>query len=231
MGWAKSLALFVGAGTILLLGTQFVIPAVGDALDVELVVAWFLVAGGLVFLPLLGVGYVLLRQESRPLQRGTWAGRLRFRKMDRLDWFWTGGAVALIIGMTAVIQLGLQAWHGDVDLHPPFLAFDPLSPGRYWILAAWIPFWIVNIMSEEVVWRGVLLPRQELALGRHAWVANAVGWTVFHVAFGWQLIAILLPILFILPYVVQRRGNSWIGVIVHAGINGPAFVAVSFGLT
>jgi len=230
MGWGGTLALFVAAGTVLLLGTRLLIPAVGDALGVERIIAWFLVAGGVVFLPLLAVGYLLLRQESRPGQRGGWGGRLRFRRMDRGDWFWTLGAVALILGLTAAIQLGLQAWHGDVDLHPPFMAFDPLSPGRYWILAAWLPFWVVNIMSEEVVWRGVLLPRQEAALGRHAWFANAVGWTVFHVAFGWQLLAVLLPILFVLPYVVQRRGNSWIGVIVHAGINGPAFVAISLGL-
>jgi len=36
--------------------------------------------------------------------------------------------------------------------------------------------------------------------------------------------------LFILPYIVQRRRNSWVGVAIHAGVNGPGFVAVAFGL-
>ena len=46
---------------------------------------------------------------------------------------------------------------------------DPLTPGRYWLLAAWVPCWVLNIMGEEILWRGVMVPRQEAALGRRAW--------------------------------------------------------------
>jgi hypothetical protein len=73
-----------------------------------------------------------------------------------------------------------------------------------------------------------MLPRQEASLGSQAWLANAVGWLLFHSAFGWQLCLLLVPILVILPYVVQRRQNSWVAVIIHAGLNGPGFVAVAF---
>jgi hypothetical protein len=62
------------------------------------------------------------------------------------------------------------------------------------------------------------------------WIANAVGWALFHLAFGWQLLLLLLPILIILPYIVHRRRNTWIGVLLHAGLNGPAFVAIALGL-
>jgi hypothetical protein len=74
------------------------------------------------------------------------------------------------------------------------------------------------------------MPRQEMALGRWAWLANGIGWMLFHVAFGGAIFVALWPILFVLPYVVQHRRNSWIGVIVHAGLNGPGFLAVAFGL-
>jgi len=70
------------------------------------------------------------------------------------------------------------------------------------------------------------MPRQEMALGRWAWLANGIGWMLFYVA----IFVALWPILFVLPYVVQHRRNSWIGVIVHAGLNGPGFLAVAFGL-
>lgn len=73
--------------------------------------------------------------------------------------------------------------------------------------------------------------RQEAVFGRWAWLANGAGWSLFHVAFGGAVFVALWPILFILPYVVQRRRNTWIGVIVHASPNGPGFLAVAFGLT
>jgi hypothetical protein len=47
---------------------------------------------------------------------------------------------------------------------------------------------------------------------------------------GWQLILILIPIFFIQPYLVQKRKNTWIGVIIHAGLNGLGFLSVAFGL-
>ncbi len=75
-----------------------------------------------------------------------------------------------------------------------------------------------------------MLPRQELAFGNWAWLFHGIGWGIFHISFGWKFLITLLPILFIQSYVVQRRKNSWIGVVIHGGINGPAFLAISFGL-
>jgi hypothetical protein len=37
------------------------------------------------------------------------------------------------------------------------------------------------------------------------------------------------PIIIAIPYLVQKRANTWIDVILHGGINGPAFIAVSLG--
>jgi len=73
--------------------------------------------------------------------------------------------------------------------------FEPLTPERTWLLAIWLPFWVLNIMGEEILWRGVLLARQEQTFGRWAWLVNSGGWLLFHLAFGWQLLVVLLPIL------------------------------------
>jgi hypothetical protein len=44
-----------------------------------------------------------------------------------------------------------------------------------------------------------------------------------------MILLTLWPTTFILPYLVQRTKNSSTGVLVHAGVNGPGFLAVAFG--
>lgn len=86
---------------------------------------------------------------------------------------------------------------GEVDLHPAFMAMDPIDSGRYWILAAWLPFWALNIIGEEFLWRSVVLPRQEVAFGHWAWLANGVGWLIFHLSFGATILLTLWPIVLV----------------------------------
>lgn len=197
---------------------------------VEPVLLWFGVASLLVFAPLLITGFLLLCQENSLAVSHLWQDRLRFRSMERSDWLWSLGALAAVSVLSAGSLAMLNTFAGHVEMQPSFISMEPLTPGRYWILAMWLPFWVLNIMGEEVLWRGVVMPRQEMALGRWAWLANGIGWMLFHVAFGGAIFVALWPILFVLPYVVQHRRNSWIGVIVHAGLNGPGFLAVAFGL-
>jgi len=51
-----------------------------------------------------------------------------------------------------------------------------------------------------------------------------------HTHFGIQLLILLIPILFILPYAVQKTQNTWVGITIHALVNGPAFIMVSLGV-
>jgi membrane protease YdiL (CAAX protease family) len=110
------------------------------------------------------------------------------------------------------------------------MAFEPLGPGRYWILGAWLPFFVLNIIGEEFVWRGVILPRQEVAFGGRAWLVNGILWLLFHAAFPWQVLLTLLPITLILPYVVQRRRSTWSGIVIHGGFGAVGFLVLAFGL-
>jgi membrane protease YdiL (CAAX protease family) len=229
MSISQSRVIFIIAAVALLLHTQLFIPWLSDAAGIEIIVSWFLCAGLGVFLPLLIAAWVLLEREG-PLRPSIWRERLRFRAMNREDWMWTLGGVLAIGTLSMVIMKLIEAFAGAVHTQPPFMRFEVLGPGRYWILLAWLPFWLLNIMGEEILWRGVMLPRMEEGIGSLAWLHHALGWTVFHVAFGWQLLLTLLPILFILPFIVQRRANSWIGVIIHAVLNGPAFVLIALGV-
>ena len=110
------------------------------------------------------------------------------------------------------------------------MKYDPLTPERYWILLVWIPFFFCNIMGEEVLWRGVIIPRQEIYFVEYTWIIHGFGWIVFHIPFGLPVILTAIPTFFIIPYIVQKTKNSWPGVIIHAALNGPALIAISFQL-
>ena len=172
----------------------------------------------------------ILRNEGVKIGKNTWEDRLRFKKMNKTDWLWSIGSIIMIgILSFAIIKL-LEVLIEKVESHPSFMYFEPLTPDRYWILLIWFPYWLLNIMGEEILWRGVILSRQELIFRKNAWLIHGIFWGIFHIAFGWQLLLTLIPILFIQSYVVQRRKNSWTGVVIHAVINGPSFIAISFGL-
>lgn len=228
--WPGRVALlFAGAGLLLWAVTRAVIPAVAGRTDIEPVLLWFVFGGGGVFLPLVITAHLILRNE--PGAHSSWsARRLRFRRLTRADWLWTCGGLAAIALLSAPSLMLVKMFSETVQLHPAFMRMEPVTPDRYWLLAVWLPFWVLNIAAEELLWRGVLLPRQEVSLGRVAWLINGAGWLLFHLAFGPVILLTLWPTTFILPYVVQRTKNSWTGVLIHAGLNGPAFLALAFGI-
>jgi len=186
LGLAATALAFMVAALLLALATRVVIPALNPRVEVEPIILWFASASVVVFAPLLLIAYSLLRQEAAIAQPDLWPElwrvRLRFRPMTKTGWMWSVAALVLVGLLSGGTLAVLRLLWGDVDPHPAFMA--PIDSGRYWILAAWVPFWVLNVVGEELLWRGVLLPRQEVAFGRWAWLANGVGWLFFHVSFG-----------------------------------------------
>jgi membrane protease YdiL (CAAX protease family) len=130
-----------------------------------------------------------------------------------IGWFALGGLIfaTLILAVGGIAAVGVSTGVVMVFIvgiaesaQPAFLSLTPLGADRLWILLVWVPFWLLNILGEEFLWRGVILPRQELAFGQHAWLANAAGWLVFHLACGWAVILLVTPIVFILPWTGER---------------------------
>ena len=228
MGFGLSLIIFGIASIALILETKFLIPILNETM--EPILSWFIVASFGIFIPLLIIAIFLLKNEKALFQPNLWRERLCFRRINKTDWQWVFGAIIVIGIMSLGLMKVLEFFVGQIEYQPPFMAFEPLTAGRYWLLAVWFPYWVLGFMSEEILWRGTILPRQEVAFGKWAWVVHGAGCGLFHIVFGWQLLISLLPLLFIQSYVVQRRKNTWVGVIIHATINGPAFIAIAFGL-
>ncbi|MCK4661599.1 MAG: CPBP family intramembrane metalloprotease [Bacteroidales bacterium] len=230
MGLLHSFSIYILAAFLLFSLTKYLIPFLSEKTGQETILFWFIIAGLGIFLPLIVTAIVILKTEGYNISNKTWTQRLRFVKISKKDLIWSIGGLLLVIILSGLIMKGLELLIGKFDNSPQFMSFESLSKGRYWLLAVWFPYWILNILGEEILWRGVMLPRQEISFGKYAWLIHACGWGLFHIAFGWQLLIILIPLIFIQSYIVQKTKNSWTGVIMHGGINGPSFIAIALGL-
>lgn len=230
LGLLGSFAIYIPAAVLMYCLSKYLIPYLSETTGQETILFWFIVAGIGIFTPLIITAILILRTEGYKISKSTWIERLRFRKITKLDLVWSFVGLILVGIFSGLIIKLLELIVGQFDHSPAFMSFEPLTKGRYWLLLVWAPYWILNILGEEFLWRGVMLPRQEIVFGKYTWIIHGFGWGLFHVAFGWQLLITLIPLIFIQSYIVQKTKNTWIGVIMHGGLNGPGFIAISFGL-
>lgn len=230
LGLLASFAIFIPAAILMYCMTKFMIPYLSEKTGQETILFWFIIAGLGIFLPLIITGLVILIIEGLTISKNTWIERLRFRKITKKDLLWCLAGLIIVGLFSGLIMKGLEILIGKFDHSPAFMSFEPLTNGRYWLLIVWFPYWILNILGEEFLWRGVMLPRQEVIFGKYAWLIHGFGWGLFHIAFGWELLITLIPLISIQSYIVQKTKNSWVGVIMHGGLNGPSFIAICFGL-
>jgi membrane protease YdiL (CAAX protease family) len=230
LGLIPSFAIYISAALLMYLLTKYLIPYLSKTTGQEPILFWFIVGGLGIFTPLIILGIIILKKEGFKLNKETISTRLRFRKLSKSDLLWTLAGFIAVAFLSGLVMKLLVIIVGQFDPSPKFMTFEPLSKGRFWLLLIWLPYWILNILGEEFIWRGVMLPRQELAFGKFTWLIHGFGWGLFHTAFGWKLLITLIPLIFIQSYVVQKTKNSWTGVILHGGLNGPSFIAICFGL-
>lgn len=230
LGIAGSFAIYIPAAILMFVLTKYLIPYLSKITGQETILFWFIVGTLGIFTPLIITGVVILKSEGFKISKQTWKGRLRFRKITVRDLLWCFSGLIAVGIFSGLIMKGMEITVGQFDHSPAFMSFEPLSKGRYWLLLVWFPYWILNILGEEFLWRGVMLPRQEIAFGQYTWLIHGFGWSLFHIAFGWQLLIMLIPLIFIQSFVVQKTKNTWVGVIMHGSLNGPSFIAISFGL-
>ena len=235
MGLGVSILLFGIPSVVFFLITRILIPYFREHSSMHPVLVWFISGGLLLFVPLFVLALVLFKSDKYDFDLKTFIARFRLGGLNAKDWVWfLGGFLTIFISMGAIMGLwkllslyfGLEA----LDTTAPFLQFTPLRGTEALYLLVWIPFFFFNIVGEELLWRGYILPRQELAFGNYAWLINGILWTLFHLFFGLHLLILILPSLFVIPYVVYKRKKTLIGIITHALLNGPAFILVSLGI-
>ncbi len=183
---------------------------------------------------------VAYRLEGRPWSWPAFRDRMRLTRPTAKDWLWTAGLVAATFVLGWALGPVIRLF--DVRLYTPPAEFTTfmatLRDGTFglgsltgrWDVLLWVVFSLVvfNIGGEELWWRGIILPRQEVALGKWAWVVNGLLWDLFHFFYHSNLGNIVgyLPIL-ALPFVAQRLRNTWPGIVAHLIANGALPVAVA----
>ncbi len=72
-----------------------------------------------------------------------------------------------------------------------------------------------TVLGEELLFRGLLLPRMNRAFGRFDWLVNGVLFAAYHVHVPWVMPAVLLDSVS-LAYPSKRYRSAWMGIIVHS---------------
>jgi len=198
-------------------------------------ISWFISGGVLVFIPLFFLAFTNVKKELNTNNRKAILARLWLKKPTSTDWLWAIGGALTILILTAIIIFAADwAWQTflgkPLETSPSFMRFDAFQSGQYWIYLIWVVFFFFNIAGEEVMWRGYLLAGMSEQYPETAWLFNAIFWMMFHIPFGVELMIMVLPTFFLVPYIVQKRENIWIGIIIHAGLNGPGFILVTLGI-
>jgi len=244
MGWGLSILFFGIPALGMALGFYLLMPALLGR-GMKPYTAYSLALG--FPLLLMGVAAVIaFRLEGGQFSLPAMLERFRYKRMSGMDWLWTGGIFALEMivysQFSRVTNMLIES--GVIRLPDSIPAFvDPRTVfaqetldaavgglrGNWLVLAFSIILLIVNVLGEEIWWRGVVLPRQELSFAAWAWVIHGVFWALFHAYKYWDLFS-LLPLSLGLAFVVSRRANSTPGIIIHFITNGSGLIPILLGV-
>jgi len=166
-----------------------------------------------VFIGLFLATILALRVEGWPLRWTSIKERLRIKRMDSTAWKWTLPFMVLYLVLGFLLNTFAQFVYEQLGFWPPG-ADIPLTNIPYLLIV-----FTFNIFSEELWWRGYILPRQELEHGRYAWLVNGVLWSLFHL-FKWWAVPFMLLKHWMLPFVVQRTKNTTPSIVIHFVSNG-----------
>ena len=92
---------------------------------------------------------------------------------------------------------------------------DFLSGNWGWFAVIVTMFVLNTVLGEELLFRGLLLPRMNGVFGRWDWVANGVLFTAYHLHVPWAMPKTLLDT-FLVVYPSRRYRSALIGIAVHS---------------
>lgn len=86
-----------------------------------------------------------------------------------------------------------------------------------------------TVLGEELLFRGLLLPRMRGVFGKRDWVANGALFTVYHLHMPWLIPATFVDGIFLFAYPSRRFQSAWMGIIAHS-VQSLFVIAVILGL-
>jgi CAAX protease family protein len=89
--------------------------------------------------------------------------------------------------------------------------------GNWGWFAVILTLFVFNtVLGEELLFRGLLLPRMNRVFGRRDWAANGILFAGYHLHTPWMMPATLIVDTFAICYPARRYQSAWIGIAVHS---------------
>lgn len=153
-----------------------------------------------------------------PVRGGRRGGRL---------WWWL---LPYVAGL-AVLDLAPFGLKGPADRD--FGEFLHSAVGRQTFHHAWALYALVALelalntfLGEELLFRGLLLPRMRGAFGRADWLVNAVLFGLYHLHEPWVMPNAAVTGM-LCAYPTRRYRSAWLGIVIHS-IEAVFFLVVLF---
>jgi membrane protease YdiL (CAAX protease family) len=200
-----------------------VAPAIADGNDIESLVRPLIacLTMGLVWQFMLAV--VLVGYEQRSLRwtrvkEALWLRSPRNPKTGRV-----GGKTWLIV-VPVMVGLGIEEMLSiSAPLNRDFGELLSSDLGKAMFHGSWGWFAVVvamgtfnTVLGEELLFRGVLLPRMQGAFGDRDWLANGVLFATYHLHVPWVIPTSLLMDPFLIAYPAKRYRSALLGIAVHS---------------
>jgi membrane protease YdiL (CAAX protease family) len=200
-----------------------VAPAIADGDGAESLVRPLIacLTVGLVWQFVLVVALVGYEQRSLRWSRvkeALWLRSPRNPKTGRV------GGKTWLIAIPIVVGLGLEEMLSiSAPLNRNFGEFLSSDVGKAMFDGSWgwfaltVTMFVFNtVLGEELLFRGVLLPRMNDAFGDKDWLANGVLHATYHWHVPWVIPASLLMDPFLVAYPAKRYRSSLISIAVHS---------------
>lgn len=133
--------------------------------------------------------------------------------------WWRVAPFVLLVAVWQLATGGLVPGPSVRDLGD-FLGSDR---GEAFFSGAWGWFALVvvlvvfnTVLGEELLFRGLLLPRMQRVFGRRDWVVNGLLFTIYHLHEPWVMPSTLVEGIFLEAYPSRRFQSAWMGIIVHS---------------
>jgi membrane protease YdiL (CAAX protease family) len=212
--YSKARVLAIWAAAALPMGALawIVAPAIaGDTRNFASVLIGCLTAG-------LVWQFVLILLLNRFSLRGLWLQRPSTsdgRRGGRL-WLWV---LPFVLGFGALqfvrLEIPKPANH-DFGMFLTSADGHTLLSGNWGLFALVVVMMTFNtVLGEELLFRGLLLPRMRAAFGRADWVANGALMGAYHLHQPWSIPTSVVAGL-LMAYPTKRFRSAWMGIIVHS---------------
>jgi membrane protease YdiL (CAAX protease family) len=229
--WAAAALPMAALGWV---GTPLLAPPIDRTTGVPGTARILLLTLGLIWQFVLVI--LLLRRETRVLswrvlRERLWLGpprNPRTGQPDRRLWLWLVLLIPLFpLSVFAIAPVLADAWLAAF----PFLAEPPefslallLEPpgsralaGAWWLYGLFLILAAFNtVLGEELLFRGVLLPRMHGAFGKWDWLANGALFGVYHLHQPWGIPASALDGALLFAFPAKRFRTAWMGIAVHS---------------